>query len=112
MALVLLVGAGLMVRSLIDLWDVNPGFNPRGVLTFAASLSPSLGVNATTSKAAIRQMDETLKTVPGVESVASTAGSLPMSGDSELPFWLDGQVKPANVSEMNQSLFYFAAPGI
>ncbi len=111
MALVLLVGAGLMVRSLIDLWDVNPGFNPRGVLTFAASLSPSLGVNATTSKAAIRQMDETLKTVPGVESVVSTAGSLPMSGDSELPFWLDGQVKPANVSEMNQSLFYFADPG-
>ncbi|MGA7625597.1 MAG: ABC transporter permease [Candidatus Acidiferrales bacterium] len=110
MALVLLVGAGLMVRSLIDLWNVNPGFNSRGVLTFAASLSPSLGVNATTSKAAIRQMDETLKTVPGVESVASTGGSLPMSGDSELPFWLDGRVKPANVSEMSQSLFYFANP--
>lgn len=110
MALVLLVGAGLMVRSLIDLWNVNPGFNSRGVLTFAASLSPSLGVNATTSKAAIRQMDETLKTVPGVESVASTGGSLPMSGDSELPFWLDGRVKPANVSEMSQSLFYFADP--
>jgi predicted permease len=111
MALVLLVGAGLMVRSLIDLWDVNPGFNSRGVLTFAASLSPSLGANVTTSKAAIRQMDETLKSIPGVEAVASTSGSLPMQGDSELPFWLDGQVKPANVSEMSQTLFYFTEPG-
>jgi predicted permease len=55
-------------------------------------------------------MDETLKAIPGVEAVASTGGGLPMTGDDELPFWLDGQPKPANVSEMSQSLFYFAEP--
>ena len=68
MALVLLIGAGLMIRSLLDLWNVNPGFNPRGVLTFAVSLSPSLGTNATTSRNAIREMDERLRNIPGVES--------------------------------------------
>ena len=111
MALVLLIGAGLMIRSLVDLWSVNPGFNPRGVLTFSVSLSPSLGVNATATRSALRQLDETLENIPGVEAVASTGGSLPMSGDSEFPFWLEGQPKPANESEMKQSLFYTVQPG-
>jgi predicted permease len=110
MALVLLIGAGLMIRSLLDLWNVNPGFNPQRVLTFAVSLSPSLGTNATTSRNAIREMDERLKSIPGVESVSSTGGSLPMSGDNEFPFWLGGQPKPTSESEMKQSLFYLTDP--
>jgi predicted permease len=108
MALVLLIGAGLMIRSLLDLWNVNPGFNPKGVLTFAVSLSPSLGANAATSRNAIRAMGEKVKSIPGVESVSSTGGALPMNGDDELPFWLGGQPKPADQSEMKQSLFYMA----
>jgi predicted permease len=80
-------------------------------LTFAVSLSPSLGINAATSRAAIREMDEKLKSIPSVEAVSSTGGALPMDGDNELPFWLEGQPKPANVSEMNQSLFYMSEPG-
>jgi predicted permease len=110
MALVLVIGAGLMVRSLIDLWSVNPGFNPRGALTFSVSLSPSFGVNAATSRSAIRQLDEALKGIPGVEAVASTAGALPMTGDNEYPFWLEGQPKPANESEMKLALFYLVQP--
>jgi predicted permease len=110
MALVLLIGAGLMIRSLLDLWNVNPGFNPKGVLTFAVSLSPSLGTNPTTSRNAIRDMDERLKNIPGVESVSSTGGGLPMTGDDEFPFWLGGQPKPASQSDMKQSLFYLAGP--
>jgi putative ABC transport system permease protein len=111
MALILLTGAGLMVRSLLGLWSVNPGFNPRGVLKFAVSLSPSLGVNAATSRSGLREMEEKLKSIPGVEAVSSTGGALPMNGDNELPFWLDGQPKPANTSDMNQSLFYMTGPG-
>jgi predicted permease len=110
MALVLLIGAGLMIRSLLDLWSVNPGFNPRGVLTFAVSLSPSLGANATTSRNALREMDETLQRIPGVESVSSTGGALPMNGDNEFPFWLGSEPKPADQSGMKQSLFYLAEP--
>jgi predicted permease len=111
MALVLLIGAGLMIRSLVGLWNVNPGFNPRGVLTFAVSLSPSLGTSPATSRNALRQLDETLATIPGVVDVASTGGSLPMSGDSELPFWIEGEPKPPNQSEMKDCLFYLAQPG-
>jgi predicted permease len=110
MALILLIGAGLMIRSLVDLWSVNPGFNSRGVLTFAVSMSPSLGASAATSRSAIRQLDETLRNVPGVDAVSSTGGALPMTGDNEFPFWLEGQPKPANESEMSQSLFYLANP--
>ncbi|MGA7029636.1 MAG: ABC transporter permease, partial [Candidatus Acidiferrales bacterium] len=98
MALILLIGAGLMIRSLVDLWSVNPGFNSRGVLTFAVTMSPSLGANAATSRTAIRQLDDTLRNIPGVEALSSTGGALPMNGDDEFPFWLDGQPKPANES--------------
>ena len=110
LALVLLIGAGLMIRSLLDLWNVNPGFKSKGVLTFAVSLSPSLGANAATSRNAIREMDERLKSIPGVESVSSTGGALPMTGDNEFPFWLGSEPKPADQSGMKQSLFYLAEP--
>ncbi|HTV59730.1 MAG TPA: ABC transporter permease [Verrucomicrobiae bacterium] len=111
MALILLVGAGLMVRSLIDLWNVNPGFNPKNVLTFAVSLSPSLGVNGPTRIAAYRELERRIQDVPGVEAVSLSGGALPMQGDNELPFWLEGQPKPANTSDMKLSLFYFADQG-
>ena len=110
MALVLLIGAGLMIRSLVDLWGVNPGFNPRGVLTFSVSLAPSFAVNATAGRSAIRQLDEQLRNIPGVEAVASTSGSFPLSGDSEYPFWIEGQPKPTNESEMKLSIFYMVQP--
>jgi predicted permease len=111
MALILLVGAGLMIRSLVDLWSVNPGFDPHNVMVFSASLSPSLGVDAATTRTALRQLGSTLQAIPGVKAVSLTGGALPMQGDNELPFWLEGQPKPANTSEMKPTLFYFVDPG-
>src|SRR5262249_6272192 len=44
------------------------------------------------------------------EGISLSVGSTPMSGDSELPFWLEGEPKPASQSEMKDSLFYFIEP--
>jgi len=111
LALVLLTGAGLMIRSLTRLWTVNPGFNSHNVLVFEVSLAPSLGASPATTRAAIRELDETVGNIPGVQFVSATGGAIPMTGDDELPFWIEGQKKPANVSEMNQALSYFVEPG-
>jgi predicted permease len=111
LALVLLTGAGLMMRTLARLWSVNPGFNPQNVLVFDVTLAPSLGANAATTRSAIRELSQTLRAIPGVQATSVIGGAVPMSGDDELPFWIDGQTKPANVSEMNQTLTYFVESG-
>lgn len=48
--------------------------------------------------------------MPGVEAASLTGGSMPMTGDSELPFWLDSEAKPTTEAEMKISLFYVATP--
>ena len=112
LALVLLTGAGLMMRTLARLWSVNPGFNPQNVLVFDVTLAPSLGANAATTRSAIRELSQTLRAIPGVQATSVIGGAVPMSGsDNEFPFWIDGQTKPANVSEMNLTLTYFVEPG-
>ena len=111
LALVLLTGAGLMIRTLARLWSVNPGFNLQNVLVFDVTLAPSLGANAATTRSAIRDLSQTLRAIPGIQATSVTGGAIPMSSDNELPFWIDGQTKPANVSEMNQTLTYYVEPG-
>jgi predicted permease len=111
MALVLLIGAGLMIRSLAALWSINPGFDPRNVLTFSLSFTSAPTVTADQLRTKYRESMRLLEGVPGVETAAMLAGSLPMSGDSELPFWLEGQPKPANESDMPFALFYLVTPG-
>jgi predicted permease len=111
LALVLLTGAGLMIRTLARLWSVNPGFNPQNVLVFDVTLAPSLGANAAATRSAIRELSQTLRAIPGAQAASVIGGAVPMSGDNEFPFWIDGQTKPANVSEMNLTLTYFVETG-
>jgi predicted permease len=106
LALVLLVGAGLMVRSLARLWNTDPGFDPRNVVSFNLASSQPFGVTPAAIRAAYRQLHEAISAVPGVRAVSLTVGSLPMSDDSELPFWTEGEAKPPSQLEMKQSLFY------
>jgi predicted permease len=107
LALVLLIGAGLALRTLVQLWNVDPGFNPRNVLTFGFSLSPS---TLRTSPAAIRESfraaESAVSSTPGIQSVSLSWGAFPMSGDDEWLFWLDGQPKPTTTNEMNWAIEY------
>jgi putative ABC transport system permease protein len=79
LTLVLLVGAGLLIKSLWRVTQINPGFNPEGALTMQVSLPESeYGGNAR-KIAFYRQLLERLKTVPGVEA-AGMVNNLPMGG--------------------------------
>ncbi len=106
LAVVLLVGAGLMIRSLIELWNVNPGFEPSHVLTFGLSSSQPLGATPDEIRAAFKQIRDQVVSVPGVQAASISEGATPMAGDSELPFWIAGHPKPATESQMNVALFY------
>ena len=112
LALVLLIGAGLTIRSLLKLWSVDPGFNARNVLIFGLALPPSV-VHAKPDaiRAAFRDFDDKLAAVPGIEAVSQSWGALPLSGDDEQLFWLEGQPKPANKNDMNWAIDYIVEPG-
>jgi predicted permease len=111
MALVLLIGAGLMIRSLAALWGVNPGFDARHVLTYDVSFTSPPDITADQLRAKYRESLRQFENVPGLKNVSMMGGSLPMTGDSEVPFWIEGQPKPANQNEMPFALFYLVTPG-
>jgi predicted permease len=112
MALVLLIGAGLMIRTMAHLWTMNPGFNPHNLLTFNVSLPPSM-INARPDavRAAVRDLDVKIASTPGVQAISETWGALPLSWDDEKLFWFDGQPKPATQNDMSWALDYIVEPG-
>ncbi len=110
LALVLLAGAGLMIRSLTKLWSVNPGFDPHNALTFEVSYPSTMGSTPDAIRSALRQLHAAVAGVPGVRAASLTVGARPMAGDSELPFWIEGQPKPATHEEMKAALFYAVNP--
>jgi predicted permease len=111
MALVLLVGAGLMLRSLAALWRVNPGFNPSHAVTFMLSMPSTATTTSAETRARIRRFDEAMRAIPGVQAVSVTLGSRPMIHNSTEPFWIVGQPKPADLQEMPQALFSLCEEG-
>ena len=110
MAVVLLIGAGLMIRSLAALWSIDPGFDARNALSFSISSTFEPNITAGQLRSKDRDTIRGLESVPGVEGVSLVGGALPMSGDSELPFWVEGRPKPATEQEMPFALFYLITP--
>lgn len=111
MALALLVGAGLMLRSLAALWRVDPGYIPDHAVTFSMSLPTSSKTTGAETRARLRRFDAAMRAIPGVEAVSVTLGSRPMIHDSELPFWIKGQPQPASNNDMPQASFYLVESG-
>ncbi|HEV2175751.1 MAG TPA: ABC transporter permease [Terriglobia bacterium] len=108
LALVLLAGGGLMIRSLGKLWSVDPGFDPHNLLTFSMSFPP-LG-SADAVRESWLRIHDALSAIPGVEAVSLAAGSHPMDSDSEVSFWLEGQPKPPTQAQMKSTLFSLVQP--
>ncbi|MGA3205974.1 MAG: FtsX-like permease family protein, partial [Bryobacteraceae bacterium] len=79
LSLLLLIGAGLFIRSLRNLKEIDPGFKTRNLLTFAID-PPLNGYKPARSREILRQIYESLNALPGVES-ASLAVMPVMEGD-------------------------------
>jgi predicted permease len=108
---VLLIGAGLMIRSLTHLWDVNPGFDPHRVLTFTVAMPGSTAKETPNQiRATVDQLTDTIAAVPGVKAVALTDGAFPMNGDNEVGFWVEGRPKPLSQREMPNAVNYIVGP--
>ncbi|HEX7177085.1 MAG TPA: ABC transporter permease [Pyrinomonadaceae bacterium] len=81
LSLVLLAGAGLLVKSFWKLTAVNPGFNPEGVLTATMTLSDNKYEEDDQQREAYRRALERVAAMPGIDS-AGLISPLPMSGNS------------------------------
>jgi hypothetical protein len=74
--MVLLIGAGLMLRTLGALWSVDPGFRPDNVLTFGLGLPPSMrGASPEAAAAILTELSGILSAVPGVTAASADAFS-------------------------------------
>ncbi len=90
-ALVLLVTAGVAVRSALALLDGPQGYEPRGVLAFEVTLPEARYGEGEEQRGFVRALEARLAELPGVESVAVT-NSLPgRSGYSQRPIAVEGQ---------------------
>src|SRR5690349_5533473 len=76
----LLVGAGLLVKSLVLLFSADNGFDPNGVLTMELRFSRSRGSNQAELSRLLHQVLDAVQAQPGVQK-ASLSGSLPGIGD-------------------------------
>jgi predicted permease len=81
LALVMLVGAGLLMNSFLKLQRIDPGFHPDNVLTMTISLAGSPRYAGESREAFYRELTERLRNIPGVEAV-SAINHLPLAGDA------------------------------
>ncbi len=89
-AMILLCGAVLLVRSSAALHRVDPGFDPHNLLTMTVSLDGPAYANAGVVDQLARQITERLERIPGVESAAMTSG-LPLAQNMDMVFDIPGR---------------------
>ena len=73
LALVLLAGGSLLLRTIHNLWAVNPGFDTQHVITFQVGLSPSVTKTPPKVRIAYQQLVERIREIPGVQAADITA---------------------------------------
>ena len=111
LALMLLVGAGLLVRSFVTLATVDPGFDPTNVLTVELNLPRPQYSDLTAANALFDQVLERTAGRPGVEAVGLVS-SLPLTpGESLIGFRIQGQAAPTSREEMTAARPQLVSPG-
>ena len=94
LALVLLVGAGLLLRSFVSLLRVEPGFDPSRTMTVKVSIPQMKYTNAAQQQSFFRQLFERLDALPGVIAAGGTS-FLPLNGlGSATGYYIVGKAKP------------------
>lgn len=112
-ALTLLVGAGLVLKSFYRLLQVDPGFDPANVLTMRLALSPTQYPEGDQQRAFYEQVLSQIESLPGVQA-AGAVHNLPMGGSGNTRnFSIEGQPEPSlNVDFYQASPRYFQAMGM
>jgi putative ABC transport system permease protein len=116
LSLVLLVGAGLLIRSFTRLTDVNPGFDPRNVLTQYVGLSGDRYAESARQSAFYEQLLERIQRLPGVEAAGASC-PLALTYRTSGRFTIEGR-PPASSNERLSAHYrsvssdYFRAMGI
>ncbi|HJU89493.1 MAG TPA: ABC transporter permease [Gemmatimonadaceae bacterium] len=99
LAVMLLAGAGLLIRSFRELVQVDPGFRAENVMTFTLSLPEEKYEELSSQSLFIDQLVERLRAVPGVKATAASIG-LPLTGFSfSFSFEIAGKPKPPDGEE-------------
>jgi putative ABC transport system permease protein len=110
LSLVLLVSAGLLIKSFMRLRDVNPGFNPDNVLTVGISLPPAKYTEAQQQAAFFRDVVDRVGALPGVVSVGAVF-PLPLSGSNRANTFEIAGRPPANPGEELDANDRITTPG-
>ena len=115
-SLVLLVGAGLLIKSFMRVWRLDPGFSRDGILTMTVPISNARFPEWPKRTAAIRQLVDRVTALPGVHS-AALASNLPSDGGWVWAFAIEGRPAPGPGQEPNEVVQfvtpqYFSTLGI
>ena len=110
MAVVLLIGAGLMVRSFFALQSIDPGFNPHNVVSMVVSVAGSKEGEPNRRANFYRQVVERVRALPGVES-AGGINHLPLAGDLwTRGFLIEGRPRP-RPGDLPAAVYRIVTPG-
>ena len=108
LALILLTGAGLLLRTFMNLQHVDPGFDPAGALTFHVQLPNKRYPDQTGQIRFYQSLVERLQTLPGVQSVG-IGSDIPWTGyDENSSFGIPGV--PSDPSHSPEARYHFASP--
>jgi putative ABC transport system permease protein len=111
LSFVLVVGAGLMVRSFLALQQVDPGFRADGAIAFRASLAPGSHPDWHDRTAVKRAMAERLAAIPGVLRVGA-ANALPLGdGGAAAPYGNEAALADGDESDLRQAFIRNVLPG-